>query len=326
MSDKVKLRNYGNVSESARFVDLFQNLPDPSFLVVPEDFTIIEHNESAKKVFMRSEESLVGKYFCSIFRNSDWEPLDRELRATLSGHSCKPMLYEYVYYQTSQYFRVQAFRLDLDDGSYVVQLILRDFTDDKMLKSRIAHIIVDLENANHRLEQISITDEMTGAYNHRYFLMQAKQEHERAIRHGRFYSLIFIDIDHFKHYNDRNGHPAGDEALRLFAKALRDCLRSSDVLARYGGEEFVILCTDTDEIQAGIVVNRIHEKILGTDFPHGKSQPLGKFSASIGVASFPLDGNKPEEVVNAADSAMYISKKLGRCRWTQATNSRKKTA
>src|SRR5262249_20967390 len=134
----------------------------------------------------------------------------------------------------------------------------------------------ELQRLNQKLEAMSITDEMTGLSNFRHFKQEHQREFERCSRYTLPYSLIFCDMDHFKNYNDRNGHAAGDRLLADLARVLIDCSRKIDLAARYGGEEFVLLCPNTTPEGAWIVAERIRQSVLVHPFPYGEGQPLGK--------------------------------------------------
>jgi len=123
-----------------------------------------------------------------------------------------------------------------------------------------------------------------------------------------------IDIDDFKAYNDHNGHPAGDLALQIVAHCLKSALRSADVASRYGGEEFCILLPQTSIGEAGVIADRIRQRVTTTHFPHGKSQPLGRVSLCVGVSTFSQRVNSAETVIAAADRALYRAKALGKDR------------
>ena len=141
-------------------------------------------------------------------------------------------------------------------------------------------------------------------------------EHERAERLGGQYAVIFCDIDHFKAYNDRNGHPSGDDLLRVFSATLRESCRMVDVVARYGGEEFVVLCPETDEKGATGLAERLRVTIEAVRFSDVEHQPLGFLSMSVGVASFPENARTQDEVLKKADLGVYRSKATGRNRVT----------
>jgi diguanylate cyclase (GGDEF)-like protein len=147
-------------------------------------------------------------------------------------------------------------------------------------------------------------------------------EHIRAQRYASQYSLVFIDADNFKHYNDRNGHPAGDRLLKELAQIVRASCRSTDLPARYGGEEFVVLCPETAHPDANVVAERIRKAVQSHPFAHADAQPLGFVSVSVGVACYPVDGQTPEAVLQSADEALYASKQNGRNRVTTAPDLR----
>jgi diguanylate cyclase (GGDEF)-like protein len=121
-----------------------------------------------------------------------------------------------------------------------------------------------------------------------------------------------IDVDHFKIYNDRNGHLAGDNALRGVSKILQHGRRANDIVARYGGEEFAIILLDVAKKAAREVGERICAQVAEFPFEFGGSQPLGKLTISLGVASFPDDGSEPALVLAAADRALFAAKSAGR--------------
>src|SRR3972149_1465480 len=132
---------------------------------------------------------------------------------------------------------------------------------------------------------LAITDGMTGLYNHRYFLERINEEFERTRRYKRSLSLIMIDVDHFKKYNDTHGHQKGDEILKRVTKILKDTVRKSDTIARYGGEEFIIIFPETGGKEALSVAEKLRMEVEAHDFPGGETQPLGRITISQGVAT-----------------------------------------
>lgn len=170
----------------------------------------------------------------------------------------------------------------------------------------------ELEEANERLEKLAITDGLTELVNHRHFQQLLAAEVTRQQRERRPFAVLMMDVDHFKHYNDSHGHPAGDEVLKRLARILRENVRASDVVARYGGEEFVVLLLDTDHERAMGIAEKLRELVATHPFPHGAEQPLGHVSISIGVAVWPDHGATPVALVTAADKALYAAKRFGR--------------
>jgi diguanylate cyclase (GGDEF)-like protein len=156
------------------------------------------------------------------------------------------------------------------------------------------------------LEKRSITDSLTGLMNRGYIEERLIEEMNRASRYRFPMSLLMIDVDHFKSYNDSYGHPAGDVALRLVAGVLKRTLRAADVAARYGGEEFAVLLPQTPVEQASWIAERIRQRVERTEFP--KRQ----VTISLGVAGFSNEFDEPKDWITAADMALYEAKEHGR--------------
>ena len=165
-----------------------------------------------------------------------------------------------------------------------------------------------------QFQLMSVTDPLTGLLNRRYLEERVTEELNRSTRYNYAMSCLMIDIDDFKKYNDLNGHQAGDEALKITAHCLKAALRSADVACRYGGEEFCILLPQTSLTEAGVIAERMRQRVAETDFPYGKSQPLGVVSISVGVSTFALDIDTAAKVISAADRALYKAKSKGKNR------------
>ena len=165
-----------------------------------------------------------------------------------------------------------------------------------------------------QFQLMSITDPLTGLLNRRYLEERLAEEINRSRRNSTPMSFIMLDIDDFKRYNDFNGHQAGDVALELTAQCLKSVLRSEDVAARYGGEEFSILLPQTNIDEAHFIAQRLKQKIGDTNFPHGRSQPKGAVTVSIGISSCTRTLDTPSLVIGAADRALYVAKGLGKNR------------
>jgi len=161
---------------------------------------------------------------------------------------------------------------------------------------------------------MSITDALTGLPNRRYLEERLAEELNRSRRYDYSMSFLMIDIDDFKAYNDKNGHQAGDLALQITAHCLKSALRSADVASRYGGEEFCILLPQTGISEAATIADRVRQRVSTTKFPHGKSQPLGHVTISIGVSTFMKNVDTSENIIAAADRALYHAKSLGKDR------------
>lgn len=166
-------------------------------------------------------------------------------------------------------------------------------------------------NLRRKLEQQAIRDPLTTLYNRRYLDESFPRELKRAERKGSSLAVIMIDIDHFKVFNDTYGHDAGDYVIKKFAKLLFDAVRGEDISCRYGGEEFALLL---NEIDLNVVIKRSEALLQATRdlvLEHN-SQSLGQITISLGVAMFPEHGRTQQELIKAADQALYEAKNAGR--------------
>ena len=162
--------------------------------------------------------------------------------------------------------------------------------------------------------ELSRKDGLTDLYNQRYFRQVLENEIARAQRYGHPLSLLFLDVDFFKQYNDTMGHPLGDLALKKLAWILKNSTRHCDFIVRCGGEEFAILLMETDKNGARTVAERILRTIATTAFDGTEALPEGKLTVSIGVSAFPDDARTSRELLRSADDALYAAKKGGRNR------------
>ncbi len=193
------------------------------------------------------------------------------------------------------------------------QRLHRAVRDDALrlaeVNQQLVEINQNLEEANSRLESLATTDPLTSLLNHRAINGSIDQEIERAFRYGRQFSLLFIDLDHFKTINDTYGHGAGDVALKDFAEMVTRNVRGVDVVGRWGGEEFLVLLPEIDGTSAIECAERVRASIAGHRFPVGGGIHI---TCSVGVASYPQNSMERGELIDLADQAMYAAKRLGR--------------
>lgn len=194
---------------------------------------------------------------------------------------------------------------------------LKDSYDN--LESLVQKRTVDLENANKKLEKLALTDGLTGLYNHRHFMESLSMEFDRSARYGHKLSLMVIDIDFFKKYNDTYGHLVGDEVLRCVADTLQENVRDVDFVARYGGEEFCIYLPEIDIVGAMAMAERQRIEIekcthcANISVKSGK-KPQEGITISIGVATFPDHTDNASDLIKVADDALFVAKDNGRNR------------
>jgi two-component system, sensor histidine kinase LadS len=173
-----------------------------------------------------------------------------------------------------------------------------------------------LRDANERLARLSRRDELTGLANRRHLETVLDAEWRRCARTAQPLSLILLDVDHFKDYNDEYGHLAGDRCLQRVAQALAErCLRAGDLAARFGGEEFLIVLPGTDRDGAALMAERLRDAVQALAIPHAPSAPFPVVTISAGVGSmFPREGLTSDDVLAGADAALYTAKRQGRNR------------
>jgi diguanylate cyclase (GGDEF)-like protein/PAS domain S-box-containing protein len=172
----------------------------------------------------------------------------------------------------------------------------------------------EIEKMKEEAVLLSYIDDLTGIYNHRFFIQQLNMEIERQRRYATPLSLLMIDIDYFKHYNDTNGHLAGDQALRAIALLIQHGVRQTDIIARYGGEEFSAILINTGKEGAKRIAERVRRNVADTRFPNERFQPNGDLTVSIGVGTFSPSISTLTGLIRDADKALYRAKRAGRNR------------
>jgi diguanylate cyclase (GGDEF)-like protein len=176
-----------------------------------------------------------------------------------------------------------------------------------------AALALEVVELYHHMKIMAVTDGLTGLYNHREFYQALRRELERARRYRHALSLLIIDVDDFKQFNDRYGHPAGDFALRRVAELLRKCARATDILSRYGGEEFAVILPESTPSGALMVAERIKTEINGHNFIYGSKYPVN-LTVSIGIYTSEDGGVSEDQMVSLADEAAYLAKNSGKNR------------
>lgn len=188
--------------------------------------------------------------------------------------------------------------------------------DYEAIRVLVDHLAILLENMRlyRQTMEMAVRDGLTGLLNHRRLHERLKEELARALRYHHPLTLLMIDVDYFKRYNDTYGHQQGDELLRTLAEVLRQNVRQSDIVGRYGGEEFVIILPETGKESAVVLAQRLCEVVANTPFPGHPGGAAVRCTISIGVASFPDDGLSVSDLVAAADAALYRAKRTGKNR------------
>jgi diguanylate cyclase (GGDEF)-like protein/PAS domain S-box-containing protein len=244
----------------------------------------------------------------------------------LQGH---PLMYLFGYgntslneWQTGEIFKAchscNQLRNDdtilwkLDGSSFPAQYTVAPYDPEMGLQGGVM-VIQDItvrKQAEQALIRLASFDSLTGLANRMLFINSLKEALSKARRHNKMFGIIFLDMDKFKDINDQLGHLAGDDVLKLFAQRLKDCVRTEDIVARFGGDEFAILVDDISE--PSNIAAMVEKIICKTSLPVELNGQNMSVYTSAGIALYPDDGQTAEELLHAADTAMYEAKDKGR--------------
>lgn len=290
---------------SQRFEALFQGLPIACFCYDGAG-RLVEWNQAFETLFDLNPDAILMKPIWTVLGNDDAEAVNRSvIDRVLGGESFEGLEWEHSRPDgTVTHILCNTFPLRDAKGEIVGGITIDiDVTVRKRFEK-------DLLEANEKLAALATHDGMTGLKNHGAFQERLAHEFARARRDDLPLSLILLDADRFKDYNDRWGHLAGDEALRCLARLLLTTARADDFAARYGGEEFVIILPETDLEVSKVVAERFREAIARAEWPQ---QPL---TASLGVSTLRPSIQSVSQLIAEADAALYASKAGGRNRVT----------
>lgn len=240
---------------------------------------------------------------------------DQQLNLLLMGGGGLLLLLALVYFLTERLIifpvaQISRAASQIAEGNLAAELPVLGSDEVGRLSQSFSIMMRELLKDRERLEHLATTDGLTGLCNHRFFHERLREEFNREERHHEPFSLIIIDLDKFKAFNDTYGHLLGDQVLRTIGNILHTSVRPYDVACRYGGEEFVVIVPGVDAELARDVAERIRQRIVAQDF-EGANKESTPIRASFGIASYPADGRSPDDLVKAADSALYAAKRAG---------------
>ena len=275
---------------------------------------------AAKKMFGYDLdfEEFTGMHLLDFIVPEDVERAQANIRLMYQGGSTKPNEYRGLRRDKSVFdIEVNSgFVRNAEGNPIKMVFIVRDITERKLAEQHIQELVQQLEIEKNTAQLHSITDSLTGLSNRRYFDAALQTEFYRLKRSGGTLSLIMLDIDHFKNYNDTYGHLAGDDCLHHIGKMLKVIVRRApDIVARYGGEEFAVILPETESSSAEALAETIRKGVEELAIPHSASDTSEYVTVSLGVVSVnTADMVSPKQIIAMADQALYLAKNKGRNR------------
>jgi two-component system cell cycle response regulator len=309
-TERLKVANQNLQIASQRFEELFTGLPAACFTFDAEGL-VHEWNRAAENLFGISAHQSILREIWQTFGGRDSSFWSKDfVHQVFTGSG--PSQFEWSYSITEEEVRhlmCSVFVLRGTSGDIIGAISANiDISEQRKAHKMVEEQKKALEEVNEKLAKLAVTDGLTGLWNHRRFREEIEVMFATHKRKQNPMSLIFLDVDHFKSYNDTYGHPAGDEVLKKVALILRENARFGEAVARYGGEEFAVILPDTSAEEALQAAERFRTAI------ESNSWPLRAVTVSLGVATLSADDAKVDEVLEKADIALYAAKNAGRNR------------
>jgi len=289
---------------------------------------VIYQDEYVRKYDIDKEKKELEEKAAEIYALYD---ITKEITRSFSEHEAqmafRVKLKEHIFYEECRLLdplsdEVQALRSEPDYLLFVLRgktrllgyLAIKGVLDrDKEKATILAHqftLALQRIRLYQEVERLAMTDSLTELYTRRYILERFEEELSRAKIRGMPLSFLMLDVDHFKRFNDQYGHLTGDQVLRGIAKTLRESIREIDIVGRFGGEEFCVVLPDTDRDGAFYVAERIRSGVEKSKIT--AYDTIAEATVSIGISTFPDDGQQSSELLDKADWALYRAKKNGR--------------
>ncbi len=301
-------------ASEAKFRTVVNGLAEGVLLIDTESKAVLESNAAASQLFGHS---------AAEFARLTLYDLCTHDRASIDANSERITRLGRFTIGRRRYRHKDGSHLDLElsasevnhAGRGVINVVFRDVGEAVRTEGRLELYRTELERANGQLRELAVTDGLTGVKNRAAFNARLADAYDLAVRHGHPLSVVLLDVDHFKLFNDTFGHPAGDEALKTVAATIAGLARTTDTVARYGGEEFVVVLPETDYEGAMILAERCRLAVAGAAWGH---RPV---TVSVGVSTLTAGTRDAAVLVREADEALYHSKQTGRNRVNHGSGS-----
>lgn len=314
--------NIENFVEKEKMQLVFNTSPDAAMITRLNDGLFIDVNNGFSVMTGYTADEVIGDF---ALKTNLWHDLaDRKKFLTVMDEKgvCENMEFVFGRKDGRQFVGMISARIIIIYNVPHIVSTIRDITERNLAEQKIQQLVQQLEIERNIAQLNSITDSLTGLANRRHFDDALKTEFYRLKRTRSKLSLIMLDIDYFKNYNDNYGHLAGDDCLIQIGNMFKTIImQSPDIAVRYGGEEFVVILPETDENGAKALAERIRKSVEKLAIPHSASDISEYVTASIGVVTVDtIDFATPEQVVTLADEALYRAKNGGRNRIEVATD------
>jgi diguanylate cyclase (GGDEF)-like protein/PAS domain S-box-containing protein len=300
-----------------RFRSVVEELAEGVYLIDNATGSIVHANTALLKMLAYTANEIANLSPTDLIAKEDQKTLTAAIAALKGGSTGEKQ----SNLGQRRYCRKDGSLLDVDvqvtfvpnSGAGLLSIVLRDTSEQRAYEARLFEYQLGLEEANTKLQKLAVTDGLTGIKNRSAFNGKLSEEFDRSVRYEHSLSLMLVDVDYFKLFNDEFGHPAGDAVLRIIASTIQAAARTTDFVARYGGEEFAVILPDTDYAGATVLAERCRRAVAEMVWD---KRPV---TVSIGVATLKPDTADADTLIAQADDALYRSKQKGRNRVTHGT-------
>lgn len=313
--------NIDNKLEKEKLELIFNTSIDAQLMTRLKDGLIIDVNEEFSILSGYSKAEVVGKQIEEISLWNNLEDREQFVEKLNFNAYCKNMEIPFQRENGSVFPGIISAKIiEIEAVTYVISVI-RDITERKLTETKMKELVKQLEIKKNVAEINAITDSLTGLYNRGYFDNTFRREFFRIMRSESTLSLIMLDIDHFKKFNDSYGHLAGDKCLQMISSMLKSTMeRASDIPARYGVEEFIIILPETDEFGTRYLAEKVREEVENLAIPHESSETSAYVTVSVGaITVYPSEFKSPDQILKMVDDALYQAKDEGRNRFIHKT-------